>query len=44
LVSTSFVPHTRRNKKKRETLWAFVKVDFVFASTTHGKRERERET
>jgi hypothetical protein len=24
-------------------LWAFVKVDFVFASTTHGKRERERE-
>ena len=31
-------------KKKRETLWAFVKVDFVFASsTTRGKRERERE-
>ena len=28
-------------KKKRETLWAFVKVDFVFASsTTRGKRER----
>jgi hypothetical protein len=32
-------------KKKRETLWAFVTVDFVFASssTTRGKRERERE-
>lgn len=35
---------TKAIKKKRETLWAFVKVDFVFASsTTRGKRERERE-